>query len=66
MITKQRLIELGLEHSFLNYVEHETPKNYFPWDMGVWLDDREESVSAKDAYELYNLLCAIYAEVGVV
>lgn len=66
MVDKAKLIELGLKHHFLNYIDHETPRNYFPHDMGVWLDEREESVTAKDAYELYNLLCTIYAEVGIV
>jgi len=66
MIDKAKLIELGLKHKFLNYVDHETPRNYFPYDMDAWLDDRDESISASDVYELYNLLCAIYAEVGII
>lgn len=65
-IDKVKLVELGLKYKFLNYIDHETPRNYFPYDMGAWLDDREEFVTAQDAYELYNLLCAIYAEVGIV
>ena len=65
-VNKQKLIELGLKHKFLNYIDHETPRNYFPHDMGAWLDEREEFVTAADAYELYNLLCDIYAEVGIV
>ena len=66
MLDKDTLISLGLKHKFLNWVEHETPPTYFPRDIGDWLDEREEFVTAADAYELYKLLCAIYAEVDIV
>jgi len=59
MVDKTKLIELGLKHQFLNYVDHETPRNYFPWPRDCYTD-------VEDIDELYNLLCAIYAEVGVV
>lgn len=65
-MNKQKLIELGLKHKFLNWVEHETPPNYFPKDIGDWLDEREEHMEYADAAQLYKLLLAIYAEVGIV
>lgn len=58
-MNKQKLIELGLKHRFLNWVEHETPRNYFTWPRDCY-DDVE------DIDELYNLLCEIYAEVDIV
>ena len=65
-MNKQKLIELGLKHKFLNWVEHETPPNFFPRDIGDWLDEREEHMEYADAAQLHKLLCAIYAEVGIV
>lgn len=65
-IDKNTLVSLGIKHGLLNWVEHDTPPNFFVRDMGEWLDERKEFVTATDAYELYNLLCAIYAEVGIV
>lgn len=59
MVDKAKLIELGLKHQFLNYIDHETPRNYFPWHRDYYTD-------VEDTDELYNLLCAIYAEVGIV
>ena len=28
-MNEQELIKLGLEYGILNYIEHETPRNYF-------------------------------------
>jgi len=65
MLDKNKLITLGIKHKFLNWVEHETPPNFFPRDIGDWLDEREEHMEYADAKQLYNLLCAIYAEVDI-
>jgi len=59
MLDKTKLIELGLKHHFLNWVDHETPRSYFPWPRDCYTD-------VEDIDELYNLLCEIYAEVGIV
>lgn len=58
MLDKQKLIDLGLKHKFLNYVDHETPRNYFPWPKDCY-----DAIA--DIDELYNLLCEIYAQVGI-
>jgi hypothetical protein len=65
MLDKNKLIELGLKHKFLNWVEHETPPTYFPRDIGAWLDEREEHMEYPDALQLYNLLCEIYKTVDI-
>ncbi len=65
-IHKQKLIELGLQYHFLNYVEHETPRNYFVHHHDSYTD-AERLVDLRDSIlELHTLLRAIYAEVGIV
>jgi hypothetical protein len=66
MLDKNRLISLGLKHNFLNWVEHETPPNYFPHPEDSYTG-ADKLVDLQDSIlELHNLLCAIYAEVDIV
>ena len=65
-IDKAKLIELGLQYHFLNYVEHETPRNYFPHHHDCYTD-ADRLVDLRDSIlELHTLLRAIYAEVDIV
>lgn len=66
VVNKQKLIELGLKHKFLNYIDHETPRNYFPHHRDVYLDTEDATELRESVLELYQLLCGIYAEVDVV
>ena len=64
-MNKQKLIELGLKHKFLNYIDHETPRTYFPYHSDCYTD-ADRLVDLQDSIlELHNLLCDIYAEVGI-
>lgn len=66
VLDKQKLIDIGLKHSFLNYVDHETPRNYFPHHRDVYLDTDNVNELRESVLDLYQLLDAIYAEVGIV
>lgn len=64
-LDKQKLIELGLKHKFLNYIDHETPRHYFPHHRDVYLDIEDATELHESVLDLYQLLCAIYAEVDI-
>ena len=66
MVDKAKLIELGLAYNFLNHIDHETPRIYFPHHRDVYLDTDDVSTLRESVLELYQLLCGIYAEVDVV
>jgi len=66
MVDKAKLIELGLAYKFLNYIDHETPRIYFPHHRDVYLDTEDVTELRESVLELYQLLCGIYAEVDVV
>jgi hypothetical protein len=67
MLDKNMLVSLGLKHGFLNWVEHETPPSFFPIPIDCYLNDTDSpTANYLDVSRLYNLLCAIYAEVDIV
>ena len=66
MLDKNRLISLGLKHKFLNHIDNETPRIYFPHHRDVYLDTDDVNTLRESVLELYQLLCGIYAEVDVV
>ena len=66
VVNKQKLIELGLQYNFLNYVDHETPRNYFPHPVDVYMDAHDAADLRLSIHELHVLLRAIYEEVDIV
>lgn len=66
-IDKNLLVTLGLKHKFLNWVEHDTPPNFFTVPIECYLDDENGATATyEDVATLHELLCAIYAEVDIV
>lgn len=66
MISKQDLIKLGLKHKFLNYIDHETPRNYFPHHIDRYKDTYDVAELHESVTDLYTLLAAIYDKVDIV
>ena len=65
MITKKELIELGNKHHFLNYIDHETPRNYFPHDLISYTDSDDILDLKESIQDLYFLLIDIYSKVDI-
>jgi hypothetical protein len=65
-VNKQKLIDLGLKYHFLNYVDHETPRTYFPHHHDCYTDAERLGDLRDSILELHTLLRAIYAEVDIV
>lgn len=66
VVNKQKLIELGLQYNFLNYIDHETPRNYFPYPVDVYTDTDDMADLRLSIHELHVLLRAIYEQVDIV
>ena len=66
MITKKELIDLGNKHHFLNYIDHETPRNYFPYDLDSYIDTTDIHELKTSICDLHLLLTKIYEKVDIV
>lgn len=65
-MTKQELIALGLKHGFCDWVDHETPRNYFVRHHSYFTDVDNKIELCDSVMQLYALLSDIYAEAGIV
>jgi hypothetical protein len=66
MLDKQTLVDLGLKHGFCDWVDHETPRNYFIRHHKYFTDVDNKIELVDSVMQLYTLLSDIYAEAGIV
>ena len=64
-VTKEELIELGRKYGFLNFIDHETPRQYFIQDILCYTDCDSETDFVNSVTDLYALLAKIYEKIGL-
>jgi hypothetical protein len=65
MLDKQTLVDLGIKHGFCDWLDHESPRNYFIRHHKYFTDVDNRIELCDSVMQLYTLLCEIYTEVGV-
>lgn len=65
MITREKLIELGNAHNFLNFMDNAKSDGYWPYDIAYFTDVSSIEDATDSIETLYKLLCDIYKEEGI-